>query len=99
MVYLGRPRQLHEFREHTYREWIELCELWHWRCFYCKRELDELSAHRDHQIPLSRGGSDKIENIVPCCQSCNSKKGAKTAEEFYWARRDTGYRENGDGSN
>lgn len=36
----------------------------------------------DRVIPLSRGGSNFIENIVPACGSCNSRKGTRTADEF-----------------
>jgi hypothetical protein len=28
----------------------------------------------DHVIPLSAGGANSVENIVPCCRSCNSRK-------------------------
>lgn len=29
----------------------------------------------DHVIPLSRGGTDDLENLVLLCRTCNSKKG------------------------
>lgn len=37
---------------------------------------------RDHVLPRSRGGSNKPENIVLACHSCNSQKRAKTADEY-----------------
>jgi len=36
----------------------------------------------DHVIPLSRGGSNGIENLVCACGTCNSSKGARTGDEF-----------------
>jgi HNH endonuclease len=77
---------------HTEREWTELVLAWGSRCFYCARPVqikpellaDELT--KDHLIPLSRGGSDDIGNIVPACFHCNRLKGTMTIDEFREAR-------------
>ena len=55
------------------------CEAYENRCVYCN---EEVSLTIDHVIPLSRGGSNSIENIVPACNHCNSTKGTKTYSEF-----------------
>jgi len=49
------------------------------RCVYCDSTED---LHADHQIPLSRGGTNFASNMVPACATCNKSKGAKTPEEF-----------------
>lgn len=36
----------------------------------------------DHVVPLSRGGSNDIANLVPACEGCNRKKGAQTPLEW-----------------
>jgi len=33
----------------------------------------------DHVIPVARGGGH-VGNLVPCCQGCNARKGAKTPD-------------------
>jgi 5-methylcytosine-specific restriction endonuclease McrA len=36
----------------------------------------------EHVIPVSSGGSNEIENLVPACKACNSIKSNKTLHEF-----------------
>lgn len=44
-------------------------------CYHC-RKIDE-NGHCDHLIPLSKGGTDSIDNLVWSCKECNLKKGNK----------------------
>jgi 5-methylcytosine-specific restriction endonuclease McrA len=50
------------------------------RCFYCGQLLE--AYHIDHKTPISRGGSNNIDNIALACAPCNLSKYTKTAEEF-----------------
>lgn len=52
------------------------------KCFYCGKELKKGDITRDHYIPISKGGSDSIINIVPACRSCNCRKRNKMPHEF-----------------
>lgn len=47
-------------------------------CRYC---LSSEKITIDHVIPSSAGGDESVTNLVACCRSCNSKKGAKTPEQ------------------
>jgi hypothetical protein len=44
------------------------------RCWYCGCKLDPWKFHIDHFEPRSKGGSDKLENLVPTCPNCNIVK-------------------------
>lgn len=50
------------------------------RCYYCGCILEVY--HLDHVVPLSRGGSNDISNIVCACVSCNLSKRAKLISEW-----------------
>lgn len=50
-------------------------------CWYCGT-LVLVGIGIDHIIPRSKGGSDAIENLVPCCKKCNDLKSNRTLEEF-----------------
>jgi 5-methylcytosine-specific restriction endonuclease McrA len=49
-------------------------------CAYCGTALN---LTMDHVVPLSRGGGDRIKNIVPGCFSCNSSKQESDALTWY----------------
>ena len=62
---------------HTLKEWEILKAQYNWTCPICKKREPNIKLTEDHIIPLSKGGSNNIENIQPLCRSCNSSKGAK----------------------
>ncbi len=59
----------------TFKEWIEILKKYKFRCIYCGKEFDLFNRpERDHTIPISKGGNNVRENIVPACRSCNARK-------------------------
>lgn len=51
-------------------------------CAYCGCELEYRDMQVDHVIPLRRGGSDDVDNMLPACRSCNHYKATLTADEY-----------------
>lgn len=66
-------------------EWRGILEQHGHRCAYCGTGG---KLTREHCVPISRGGVDAPENVVPACQPCNSRKKNRTADEYraYLAR-------------
>lgn len=54
------------------------------RCYYCNGKLGTGKGawHADHIVPLSRGGSNDISNIVVTCPTCNLRKNDKLPHEW-----------------
>lgn len=63
-----------------YEIWEYLLEKWGRRCAYCGAE--GVPLEKDHIVPRSRGGTDRVSNLAVSCRPCNQAKGNRTAEEF-----------------
>ena len=68
---------------HTEKQWLEkLREYDH--CAICNEKWENIPPRpdrryknvwtKDHIIPLTKGGTDDINNIQPACYRCNSSK-------------------------
>ena len=53
---------------------------WGHKCAYCDAENVPLNV--DHVHPSSRGGSDRVSNLVLACISCNKTKDDRPVEDF-----------------
>ena len=58
----------------TPAQWREIKDAYGHQCVYCGRKMERLT--QDHIIPLSKGGSHTVSNVVPACLACNRKKSA-----------------------
>ena len=56
----------------TADEWIALCRKYNYQCVCCRREL---GLSPDHVVPVTKGGTNTIDNIQPLCVYCNMGKG------------------------
>lgn len=84
-IYNGR--KIANGGKHTRKEWF--VKLSKYRCCpHCKRNWDNIPFRpnkrygirtwtKDHIIPISKGGSDGIDNIQPLCYQCQFKKNNK----------------------
>ena len=53
-------------------------------CIYCG-STEKIQA--DHVIPIAKGGTHSIGNLVPACQPCNGSKRERTITEWKKAKR------------
>lgn len=69
---------------HNLGEWINLIAQYNWTCPCCSKKEPEIKLTEDHIVPISKGGSDNIENIQPLCKLCNNKKYMKIIKFAEW---------------
>lgn len=52
-------------------------------CAYCGQGVESgITFTLDHITPHSLGGSNKETNLVTCCHTCNSARGARPVADF-----------------
>ena len=66
----------------TLNQWQEILLLQENACNICNVSFDNVTATRDHIIPVSKGGGLTKENVQALCQCCNSSKGNKIMKEY-----------------
>jgi hypothetical protein len=64
-------------KEMFVQDWLDIARYFSWSCAYCGGKMQAI----DHVIPRSAGGATRVDNIVPCCKRCNSKKGGHLLDE------------------
>lgn len=80
-VRLRRERIANAKGHHTASDVKRQYEAQKGHCYYCHCVLGD-TYQTDHVIPISRGGSDGMENIVVVCAPCNLSKGDKLPTEW-----------------
>ncbi len=63
-----------------------LLEKFNRKCVYCGATDTRLEI--EHVNPRSKGGSDRLNNLVLACHTCNQAKGNKTIHEFLSGKQD-----------
>lgn len=74
-IYVARKKNA--AGSHTHGEWETLKKQYNYTCPCCFKSEPEIVLEEDHIIPISKGGSNNIENIQPLCHPCNAKKHSK----------------------
>lgn len=78
--------QRREARKHrllstlTNEQWESIKAHFDYKCCYCGKKLP---LAQEHFIPVTKGGEYTINNIIPCCKSCNSSKGNREFSVWY----------------
>lgn len=69
-----RARKYGNGGKHSKDDWEAIKYAYDFICQMCGLREPEIKLTEDHFIPLTRQGTDDIENIQPLCQPCNSTK-------------------------
>jgi 5-methylcytosine-specific restriction endonuclease McrA len=67
---------------HTLQQWLQMKKDYNNVCPCCLKKEPEIVLTVDHIIPISKGGTNDIENIQPLCRMCNLLKNYKIIEKY-----------------
>lgn len=69
--------------EYTLEQWQECLEFFNYTCAYSGEPINNSNTNIEHIIPISKGGSNNIYNIVPALDIVNKSKNASDMLEWY----------------
>lgn len=81
MNHRRRARLINAPGTHTAADIRALYDEQQGQCSYCGIRLFD-DYHVDHVQPISRGGSNGVENLLLACPECNLSKNDKTLDEW-----------------
>lgn len=67
-------------REFTKADWNNCLDAFDGSCCYCGSK-DKIQ--QEHFIPLTKGGTYTVDNILPACKECNNSKNNKDYKDWY----------------
>jgi 5-methylcytosine-specific restriction endonuclease McrA len=76
-------KKANTFARLTAAQIVERFDAFGHACAYCKCTGD---LHQDHFLPISKGGTHVLSNIIPACQPCNYSKRDHDPETWYQAQ-------------
>jgi 5-methylcytosine-specific restriction endonuclease McrA len=77
-----RRAKVQDAGTYTNEQWQERLAEYNYCCAYCYKPFPVNELTVDHMQPISRGGTNTIDNLVPACKPCNSRKKDKTPLEM-----------------
>lgn len=58
----------------TNQQWKEVLRQSDGICHYCKENIGMDLLGIDHLLPLSKGGGNSVNNVIPACAPCNTQR-------------------------
>ena len=81
-VHKRRALELGNGGSYTKSQWLDTLEYFDYKCAYTG-ECIKHSCHVEHIVPISKGGTSYIWNLVPSTASANLSKQNRDMEEWY----------------
>lgn len=89
-MFIGEKTE--ERRIFTFEERKYMLSKSHGKCSCCGKKITTKNMTCEHVVPLSRGGTNDLKNLVALCQTCNDAKGNLLyMPETYYAHLDNKY--------
>lgn len=81
-IHKRRSLKLGNGGSYTKAQWLDTLEYFDYKCAYTG-ECIKHNCHVEHIVPLSKGGTSYIWNLVPSTASANLSKQNRDMEEWY----------------